>query len=260
MSVQGFTQEQIAKQLGVTQKTVSKDLENYTKGINQKPAKTASNPKGAGRPKGSKRSGPQPDRRTVAPAVERTAAALVLDEGKTYEQARDELNLKSVNTVKTAVAREEGRREPQVNRNDLSLTAQQKFDTAIRQEKARLQAQWSQAVGERVRQIEDEIILPLWKKQIEEAKTLYERRRGLMDKPTFNAIRRALHPDSRNSISEKVLAAAFDTFMGLEKYLLAEKDSPTEWGDLPSSAAEWDKMRAKTSAKRSGRSNIERRG
>ena len=50
---QGFTQDQIATQLGVSQKTISKDLENYTIGINQN-SKTASNPKGSGRPKGSK--------------------------------------------------------------------------------------------------------------------------------------------------------------------------------------------------------------
>ena len=33
-----------------------------------------------------------------------------------------------------------------------------------------------------------------------------------MDKDTFNTIRRALHPDSRNSISDKKLAEAFHTF------------------------------------------------
>jgi hypothetical protein len=38
-----------------------------------------------------------------------------------------------------------------------------------------------------------------------------------MDKATFNASRRALHPDSRQSISDKKLGAAFDTFMTLEK-------------------------------------------
>ncbi len=92
----------------------------------------------------------------------------------------------------------------------------------------------------------DEMVLPNWKQQIEQAKTLYERRRGAMDKETFNTIRRALHPDSRKAISDKKLGEAFDTFMRLEKYLLNEKDSPTDWSPgLPSSLAEWDRMRAR---------------
>jgi hypothetical protein len=75
-----------------------------------------------------------------------------------------------------------------------------------------------------------------------------------MDKETFNIIRRALHPDSRNSISDKKLGDAFDHFMQLEKFLLNEKDSPTDFGELPSSLAEWDKMRVKrkAAAKRTG--------
>lgn len=51
---QSFMQEQIAKQLGVSQSQIQRDLEEFnlpTMG-KSKPAKTASNPKG-GRPKGS---------------------------------------------------------------------------------------------------------------------------------------------------------------------------------------------------------------
>jgi DNA invertase Pin-like site-specific DNA recombinase len=49
---QGFTEEQIATQLGVTKATISNDLANCLTTKQSKPAKTASNPKGAGRPKG----------------------------------------------------------------------------------------------------------------------------------------------------------------------------------------------------------------
>ena len=45
-----------------------------------------------------------------------------------------------------------------------------------------------------------------------------------MDNATFNAIRRALHPDSRQSISDKKTGEAFDAFMALEKYVLNEKE------------------------------------
>jgi hypothetical protein len=52
---QGFTMEVIATQLGVSVYTISTDLKEFLGGLKIKPAKTASNPKGAGRPKGSKK-------------------------------------------------------------------------------------------------------------------------------------------------------------------------------------------------------------
>jgi hypothetical protein len=51
---QGYTMEAIATQLGVGTKTISRDLENFVIVTKSKPAKTARNPKGAGRPKGKK--------------------------------------------------------------------------------------------------------------------------------------------------------------------------------------------------------------
>jgi hypothetical protein len=51
---QGFTMEVIATQLGVTNQTISNDLRDFPNDLEiKKPAKTASNPKGAGRPKNS---------------------------------------------------------------------------------------------------------------------------------------------------------------------------------------------------------------
>jgi hypothetical protein len=251
---QGFTMDQIATQLGVSHPTIVRDLREFVHDEQIKPAKTASNPKGAGRPKGKK------TRTThTAPTadVSQKMAEAVLDEGKTLAQVTHDFDLPSVQHAKLAIAKEQGRREaePIITPDMLSMTAQQKFDAAIRQEKARLTAQFSQAVNEKVREKLDEMILPHWKKQIDEAQQLYARRRGLMDKATFNKIRRGLHPDSRNSISDKVLGEAFDTFMSLEKYLLDEKDSPTEVGaGLPRTWAEWEaaKQKART-ARRSKR-------
>jgi hypothetical protein len=112
---------------------------------------------------------------------------------------------------------------------------------------------FAERVADEVRRRIDEIVLPHWKKQIDQAHKLYKHRRGAMDKATFNKIRRALHPDSRNSISDKVLGEAFDTFMALEKFLLDEANSPTEIGPLPNSLAEWDKMRDAARAQRKTR-------
>jgi hypothetical protein len=66
-----WTMDRIAKALNVSQRTISEDLRNLEVPSKSKPAKTASNPKGAGRHKGTaakaKRSGPQPQRRKTAP-------------------------------------------------------------------------------------------------------------------------------------------------------------------------------------------------
>jgi len=71
-----------------------------------------------------------------------------------------------------------------------------------------------------------------------------------MDKDTFNTIRRALHPDSRNSISDAKLGEAFNRFMGLEKYLLNEADSPTTLPNLPDNLAAWDAMKRTASGRK----------
>jgi len=147
-------------------------------------------------------------------------------------------------------ARREGP-EPEIERTMLSMSAQEKLDAAIRQHQRKLDAQFERRVLDEIKKRIDEMILPHWKKQIDQAQELYARRRGLMDKATFNKIRRGLHPDSRNSISDKVLGEAFDTFMGLEKFLLAEKDSPTEVGaGLPRTWAEWEAAKQKATAAR----------
>lgn len=181
------------------------------------------------------------------------AAALILDQGKSYSEM--ELQTGLSNTVlRSAVAREEGRRDTPVTHEELSMSAQKKLDIAIRQHKRKLELQFERHVLDEVRKRIDEIVLPSWKRKIDEAQELYKHRRGAMDKTTFNKIRRALHPDSRQSISDKVLADAFDTFMGLEKYLLNEKDSPTDFPPLPKTWQEWENAkRAETAARKARR-------
>lgn len=53
MYERGFTEEQIAKQFGVSQRTISEDLRNLEVSSKLEHAKTPTNPKGAGRKKGS---------------------------------------------------------------------------------------------------------------------------------------------------------------------------------------------------------------
>jgi hypothetical protein len=146
---QGFTMEAIATQLGVTKMTISNDLKDFNckEPLQSKPAKTATNPKGAGRPKGSKTSDesktsggkisepekneskggedvsnkrePRPgrgrnDESELPTDVQLAMACAVLDEGKTFAQVvkqYEKYDLKSEFVPRAAVAREQGRRE-----------------------------------------------------------------------------------------------------------------------------------------------------
>jgi len=235
--------EQIATQLGVSQRQISTDLEGLE--VASKPSR----PKG-GRPKGNgKARKPRDEKRTVE---DQAAARMVLDEGKTIEQAASATGLNSVQKVKTAIAREEGRREaePTVTPDLLSMSAQEKLNAAIRQHQRKLDLQFEQCVRDELNKRLEETVLPHFRQKQAEAKKVMDARRGVMDKAKFNSIRRALHPDSRNSISDKMLAEAFDAFMGLEKVLLSEKNSPTESVGIPTTMAEWDAMKRKADAAR----------
>jgi hypothetical protein len=257
MSEQGFTQEQIAKQLGVTQRTISEDLRDFNleETSKSKPAKTTTNPKGAGRPKG---------KRATTPVQDQQIAAAVLDEGKTREQARQEYNVSNT-VVRRAVANEEGRREaladPEIDRSALSLTSQQKLDAAVRQHQRKLDAAFEGRVQEEINQRLDHIILPVWRKKIADAKKIYDVRRSITDKETFNVILKCLHTDTRKHIGDDIVNDAFSRFLALEKYLLNEKDSPTKFTGLPTTAAEWEQRKQEAATMRRakrGHSNVQK--
>jgi hypothetical protein len=199
--------------------------------------------------------------RTTSPADELLAAVLVLDQGRTLEQAADETGIGSVQVIKTAVAREEGRRQGLVEASikiaDLPKTYQKQYEILTRKLTRELLLRESQRVSERLTKFVNNTWLPIHQQKIDEARKIYDNRRGVMDAATFDAIRRCLHPDSRHSLSDKKLAEAFDLFNSLEKRLLNEKDSPTNIPDLPDTVEAWDAMR--TPRARRGHSNVERR-
>ena len=217
--------DKIAKALNVSTQTISTDLGNFQATGKLKHVKTATNKKGAGRPKNSK----SKSRAAPTPHKKQDQVAALMDKGKTQAEIAGETGV-GKRQVRHIIERVEIERkakaEPIINREDLSLTAQQKFDTAIKQEKTRLAQSFEQRVSDEIKRRVDEFILPDWRQKIKEAKQIYDRRKGIMDKATFKLIWSALHPDSRKSITDKKLAEAFDAFSGMEKYLLNEKDSP----------------------------------
>jgi transposase len=263
---QGFTVEAIATQLGVSKSQISNDLATFpqngnvkgqgkdTRGRKRSTGRPRNNTKNAAKTDSTKNKQTKP--RPATPQQDKVRAAIAdkLHDG-------DSINRKEMSkefgvgehTVQLTAAEETGalkeRRkwEAEFNftRGDLSPTAQHKFDIAVQLHQRKLDAQFEQRVLAEVKRRIDEIVLPHWKKQIGEAKKLYDRRKGVMDKPTYNLIRSCLHSDSRLSTSVQKLERAFIAFETYEKQLLTEKDSPTSFGDIPDSLAEWDKMRVK---------------
>lgn len=198
---QKFTMEQIATQLGVTQGTISKDLGNLFQGNKSKPSKTTSNPKGAGRPKGRKGTA-KPRNTTVQPDDRPKLALDVLDNGKTVQQTAADAGV-SVQIVKTAVAEEKGRREPKVERTDLSMTAQEKLDVAIRQHTRKLDMEFEERCREDCRRWLNEVGLPQYLKDVTKLEHLIRNRDGVMDRITYRKILACLHPDRVQDLALK---------------------------------------------------------
>jgi ParB-like chromosome segregation protein Spo0J len=253
----GMTMEVIGRVLGVSHVTISNDLREFVSDLQTQPRASKRGRKGEGRPKGKPKS-----RAERAPrAIEREEkVAVLMDAGLPAAKIAERVGL-GVRAVNQAMEHVQIKREAEaeIDPLTLSLSAQEKLAAAIRQHQRKLDAAFEQRVLDECRRRTDEIWLPHWKEKIDQAKELYSRRRALMTKEVFNVIRRGLHPDSRGAISDKKLAEAFDAFMGLEKFLLNEKDSPTHFGDLPSNLAEWDKMRAKRPAKKSTAGAVSKR-
>jgi len=258
LAKQGYTQDAIAMQLGVSQNTIHHDLETLS---------MIDNVKGQGKDtRGRKRSTGRPSRRNVQkPKQDAVQAAVdeLVQEGKPVNRKKlaEEFGV-GEHPVQLATVRAETRKEVlqekvALDPSHLSKTAQEKLDAAIRAHTRKLDSEFHQAVNARVKEFVDATILPDWRQKIKQAHQLYERRKALMNRDTFNTIRRALHPDSRLSISDQKLGEAFDSFMALEKYLLDEKDSPTLFGDtLPRTYADWEKAKqATTAARRAKRSS-----
>ena len=221
-----WTMEKIGKALNVSHGTVVSDLRNLSVPDKLKPAKTASNPKGAGRPKRSK----------FGPEVEAKAASLVLDKGLSYDKAGKAVGVSNI-VMRTAVAHERGRREeradPKIDPATLSLSAQQKLEAATRQQRRDVEA----TVADYREQLDAEFTrykiewlrrhIDGLNERMAEYDAVISARKGVMTRKVFDNIRRCLHPDSRQSASDERLAEAFRLFSKLELRLLSESDFPT---------------------------------
>jgi transposase len=244
MTEEGFTQEQIAMLFGVSDRTISEDLRGFE--ATSKPPR----PKG-GRPKGSKTSNRKKGPKNKD--ASQLAASLVLDQGKGRPAAAAETGL-GEHAVQLAVAHEEGRRqglaEPQVDRADLSLNAQEKFDAAIRRYKQNLDLKTKQTVQEEIQRIYNEVGLPAYERTLGQllSDIEYARSRGVMTRAHYMTIWHCLHPDSRKSVTDQRLQQAFTLFEKLRPLLLSEAEDPTPRLGVPKTFQELMAQRAKRKA------------
>lgn len=122
---------------------------------------------------------------------------------------------------------------PKIDRKDLSMSAQQKFDAAIRQERKRIEAnneeriraevakRFKYATEQRFPQMDEELrIARITQQRYEE---LTNKHRPVFSMDEFNTIRRCLHPDSHNAISRERLAEAFRLFEARKFVLTGQK-------------------------------------
>jgi len=233
-----WTMVRIGEALGLSHQTISRYLENLS--IMDKIEKP-----GRGRPRKDYRKEPPPPKHPKAPAIiagfeaGKPAAAIAKEVGVNYR------------TAGVVIVREKIERQvkEEAGREFLSKTAQGKFDAAIRKEKQRLAQEFEARVQTEI-ETRMAFILPEWRKRLDQADKVIKARRGIMLRVMFNKIKHCLHPDSRNSISDKRLNAAFDDFSGFEKLMVAEPEYPTPALDIPSSYAELMKRKEAVKAAR----------
>ena len=249
-----LTQAEIADVLGVSQKTISQDVGNLYQGINQKPAKTARNPKGAGRPRGgTTKSKAEPKPKPLKekdPERGRVAGVDVKVEPEIWkifsEKARKEKKSATIKIAELITADV----NPAIELASLSLTAQQKLDLAIKQATRRLEVE----IEKRVREENLDWIkrqLDRYNENARHYELIINRRGGIMSRADYRSVLSCLHPDRiQDSDLKRRFGHAFNLFTKLEKAVLNEKESPTKPSDLPKTVDELLKRKAEFQAQK----------
>ena len=219
----------------------------------------------------TKKSKPTPRPRKNSPEAETNAAALVLDQGKSLEQAATETGVGSVQVLKVAVAREQGRRqgraEPQIDPATLSISAQEKLAIATRQMERRLQASYDETVRvgivDGTKEYLESYVIPHYAELEKRYRDIVDSRtRGIMDRKTYRLILSCLHTDSRQSASDEKLNEAFNLFSRMQTKLMSEADDPTPKTKIkwPTTKAEIDARMAEVKAERKAKKRGDQNG
>jgi hypothetical protein len=193
------------------------------------------------------------------PSAGTEKVASLMDAGLSTQEIAAEVGI-GTRRVNAIVREEMVRREAeaQIDPATLSLTAQQKLESAIRQHKRQLEMDFDRRVGDEIRQRINEIVLPSFNKQRAEAELVIKSRKGVMPRSLFRKILACLHPDQ--GMGKAAMTEAFHAFEKLELALCSEKEMPTPTIAFPTNYSELMELRRKTTAarkaKRSGNGSV----
>lgn len=189
------------------------------------------------------------------PATERIID--LYDAGKPLKEIARTVGISSRavdNIIAKEKARREGKQDAEIPVEMLSLPAREKFEKIIAREKERLRSNFRVEVikeAEKEINLRLEVVAKRWREQRAVAKRVMDARKGFMTRETYKLILSCLHPDWVTDLKQKIrYESAFKAFKNLEKCVLNETDSPTDFMSLPRTRAEWDAMRrARTKGK-----------
>ena len=145
-------------------------------------------------------------------------------------------------------------------RDELSASAQQKLDGALRRYQRELDQKFESEV--RKRYVSDlNRVLPGFEKQQAYCEEIIKARKGVMPRELFRKILACLHPDQ--GMGKAALTEAFAAFEKLEGVLVSEAEKPTPMPGFPKSYAELMEQKRQVSAARAaaraGRTNVAHR-
>lgn len=156
--------------------------------------------------------------------------------------------------ITAELARKEAAETSSVFAASLSQTARRKLDAAIRAHKHQLDLAFEQRCREECRRWLNDVSLPQYTKELAELERSISSRRGIMDRITYRKILACLHPDRVSDPDlKKRYEEAFRLFTDLEKRVLNEKESPTNFRPMPRTYEELMAMKAKIQAERKAR-------
>jgi transposase len=224
----GMTQQGIADQLNVSQSVISEYLGNLSETDKSKRPKTATNPRGAGRPKGSKSKTPKAKREPKPPGVKQAQRSIDLD-ADTWEQVKARAAAAEIPAAQFIGALLTATINPEIDLKTLSKTAQNKVGIAIRQHQKRLDREFELKVQAEVK-LRNQKAFPVLDKIQKDAyanEKLYrefmQKAKKIMTVEDFSFICSCLHPDSRDAVTTERLNRAFQMFRPKKFALTGEK-------------------------------------
>lgn len=193
--------------------------------------------------------------KNVTPEIESKVAEAVLDLGLSMKEAASLIpggglgSGHSSSIVDTIIAKEVGRREERerifgnLPVPELATSKQEQFDSALAAHKRYLESQFDQRLQAGVQAFVNEHTLPLMERRQRDADLVIKARKQVFTKDEYTKIIRCLHPDTASQVTDEQRADAFRLLHNQKIALLGEKEMPTEYPTLPSSAADFLKRK-----------------